>query len=371
VLESSALTKAAVMLADEKQGERLGKDIDGMDGRSSFISLLLAQMLYDRCITDVEVIDLEVVRPNQSAAAVLEQVGATFESMPEYNGDILVETVFDTLLNDYASDPIAWPTHASFVPHGYGIDPGWPGYMRYERFSNALERRITDLISDRKEKTEGRDQDLKSVGLATIYVVRGILYASRAFRIAATEGAACSYISSPGRLKALAKFIDSKELERNAKIERMYSRFVDSLPLPQGGYDLSILAREMNPLMMSEVSQYFLAMRPREALDVALRFRERDDVRFIRAAWRDAVHRLGSACCEEATTSQAVFDSNVGTLNQTVVQNFHVLGTANGFQDRTGASPMQSDIEEARRSLKSAVAKGAMRLHSVRRKLWR
>jgi len=351
VVESSTLTKAAGIIVDPEYFQRLGTDADGLDGKASFLTLIFSQLLYGKVITDVGVIRAEEMGA-KTASEILSQSGVTFEQMPQFEGlRDLAASIVRTMIEDHHRSPGDWDNHIRNVPENYGHGMGWSYFMFYE-----VAQHIQEVVEQALEQRPPGDlPTIRGIEASAMYVLRGVLYASRAYSIQADSNLPASYVASPHRLQAISRYINHDDLARNQRINAEYAKTIEKFPMPRDGYNLSILSTDVNPILHSRVSRFFLGMPPGEAIETALRLRDRDDVRLLRKSWAMNIQRIGSGFCEEATTTQAVYDSDVGTLNQTVVNKYYVL--ASHGSDPAMASTDAKDLREAESSFVEAVSK--------------
>lgn len=310
--------------------------------------------MYDDLVTDRSLLEREELFAGEMADVLLSESGIKFQGMPEYHEiESLAAEIFRALDDDFKER-----FNAGFQSGDSYIDLYENHYIGDH---NGFLERVRLILNNLGQEVPNLDHEIgDAIYFSVMYILRSIMYASRAYSLSQEDGVSAVYVSSPGRLKSIAKYLNVDTLEREERINLQFAKHVEKLKFPTNGYNMSILSREMNPLKHSGLANYLGLMHPRDAIEAAQRLRERDDVKILRRSWARIIQALGSSTCEEATTMQAVYDTTAGTINQSMnqtIQHFYVLSPSQGKEEpylfNTEILPVE--VRDAQASLNAGV----------------
>lgn len=134
----------------------------------------------------------------------------------------------------------------------------------------------------------GLDEDLVPLLLFTF---RGLCYAGYANSLIRTGDAAAVYLAAPGRMLALSRVLNHKDVQRIEYPRRGFNSLVDLLNLPSSGYDFTFLESlspyDTSPLAMLIEKERHLE--PREVLNHTLQLRKSPEARELRSEWTQRI----------------------------------------------------------------------------------
>ena len=139
-----------------------------------------------------------------------------------------------------------------------------------ERIYDHIRHRVTETPITRELDKYGLDQ----MGVNGAFLFRGLGYAAHANFLAKQERRAAAYSASPGRIMALAYFLDPAEIVYIPLLQSDYLPLIEHLDLPQSGYDFSYLKTTLRPVGHRGLTDRLLGMAPRLALDRVLEIRQ-------------------------------------------------------------------------------------------------
>jgi len=172
VIEASTLSKAAARLI--RHGPSLSAQPP--DANASLLSLIYSQLLYDNVITDVEAFH------GTQASDTFRKYGVKLETMPKFDRITgLTETVITAMTDSRLSSAGDLKTTIPVVPDDY---------QQNEPFATFGQGMVADdagyhIQASVMSAVERLKAPAGPILLSAMYVVRGILYASRAYSLRA------------------------------------------------------------------------------------------------------------------------------------------------------------------------------------------
>ena len=311
-----AVVETSVLWAS---GNYLGSDDGALDvpdefadSRELFINLLHNLLLFDELRTGLNIGEEE----DWYTTGVFEMIDRLKDTVqvtdmpPLQDGDAL----------DYFAD--AFSERLDFVIGQGDKASKYPLPTFYEK--RVIRRRSSDELifnhllqrmETMKAAQSWGPQFMTTLGANGTFIFRGLRYAAHANSLA-TEGHSAVYSASPGRIVALARFLDPSEVVDIPFLQsKDYVRMIDSLGLPRSGYDWRFLNKTMRPLQSPGLTEQLLKMRPREALDRVLEIRTSPEGQRIRQIWAERLWRT-SLSCIEGPVSLSVSHSHANTIVQ-------------------------------------------------------
>lgn len=151
----------------------------------------------------------------------------------------------------------------------------------------------------------------KSIIPYVLFVFRGICYLSISNFNNVKKRKKTAYVASPNRMEALKYIVNADDLNKIISKKNEYLTLVDQLPLPENGYNFSILKNTIPYENTSNLAMSFSNLHPKETLKKVLHLRKSDEVKKIKVKW-------GGIFEEDKSYA-------VGAVNQSI-SNSHVSG---------------------------------------------
>jgi CspA family cold shock protein len=159
--------------------------------------------------------------------------------------------------------------------------------------------------------------ELMELGANGAFLFRGLRYAAHA-NFLANEGQSAVYSASPGRIVALARFLDSSEIVGIPFLQSHdYLLLIDGLGLPRSGYDWRFVKNTLRPIQPQSLTEGLLAMPPRQALERVLEIRGSPKGQRVRQIWAERLWQTGRSCLE-GPVSLTVSNSQANSIVQII-----------------------------------------------------
>jgi hypothetical protein len=148
-----------------------------------------------------------------------------------------------------------------------------------------------------------------------LFTFRGLCYAGYANQLARSEDGAAVYLAAPGRMLALSRVLNHKDIQRMEYPRRGFNSLVDLLNLPSSGLDFTSL-ESLSPYDTSSLAAFIEEEgeqpEPREVLNRILRLRESSEARSLRLEWTQRILDTSQLSAIGRTYAQTAENVKVG-----------------------------------------------------------
>ena len=142
-----------------------------------------------------------------------------------------------------------------------------------------------------------------------LFIYRGLCYSGYANHFRKKHHVPVAYLASPGRLRALQPILSKEVMKKIEYPHSAYADLVNSLDLPQNGYDFSDLLLE--PSHLSSLAMLMADRHPEESLKLVYELRETTEGRAIRKTWASRIWASSASCAVSATTSNVIAGATI------------------------------------------------------------
>jgi hypothetical protein len=289
-----------------------GCDVDVPDeftsARPLFINFLHNLLLFEHLRTDLDVAGEEDWYAQGVRSLIDELRGVvSVGGMPpiEQGGDRFLENKFAPEFKAYVEKSVTGGKKKSL------FDLPWFYYKRGLRTGSSDEMvyRVLQETIDQAPLVRGFDPEERFFLAANgAFLFRGLRYAGHANSVWKNETRAAVYSASPGRIAALASFLNSPTIGNVPFLQTNYLDLIEGLSLPKTGYDWDFLPERLRPIKQKTLREMLASLEPRKALEKVLSIRESADGKRIREIWASRLWNRGQSCIEGG---QHIVNSNV------------------------------------------------------------
>jgi hypothetical protein len=152
----------------------------------------------------------------------------------------------------------------------------------------------------------GMDQDLLPIAL---YVYRGLCYSGYANHCRNVRQVPTVYLASPGRLQALQPILSRDVMEKLQYPRQAYADLVNTLDLPEKGYDFSHLG--LPAAHLSSLGLLLASNSPEEAINIVFRLRNSPQGQSVRKQWSKRIWATSSSCAVGAMNSNLIAGATI------------------------------------------------------------
>jgi cold shock CspA family protein len=143
------------------------------------------------------------------------------------------------------------------------------------------------------------------------FLFRGLRYAGHANSLWKNENRAAVYSASPGRVGAIAAFLNEPSVANIPFLQTTYLDLIEGLSLPKTGYNWDFLPERMRPISDQTLSEMLVSLEPRKALEKVLAIRESSEGKRIREIWASRLWNKGRSCIEGGSSGQSIAHSQI------------------------------------------------------------
>ena len=146
-----------------------------------------------------------------------------------------------------------------------------------------------------------------------LFVYRGMCYLAMANSNKKKNEKKTAYIASPNRIEALTHVIHGDDLKNYKSKREKYSELINHLPLPENGYNFSILKNTLPFENTSKLAMSVSNMHPKTALRHVLDLRKSEKVKNIKSKWLNTFEEQASYVVGAAnqTISNSIIKGNL------------------------------------------------------------
>jgi hypothetical protein len=175
-----------------------------------------------------------------------------------------------------------------------------------------------------------------------VFLMRGLCYSAFANGISRKSGP-CTYLASPGRMRALAAVLSETAIGRLRAVNRAYAELSKLIPLPDRGYIFDELT-DVPAHALSQMSLKYYDAKPEEVLAWAGDFQKSSELAELKADWLSEQRTNGSGVSLGLRSTQFVSGSTVGG---DLVQNTYIMAMpAAGFRSRWSMSQSKQEPKQ-------------------------